>query len=1606
MNPYKRLTYKQDKYNKNILEPVIYLCNRNLKKIGRLYPISEPNLIMNFNAADEISFSFYKEVDGEKCNFYNDLENLSIIQVENHKINEDMFFECTVTENDNNGSIYKTVSAKSLGYSEISQKLVTLEINTDTDIERDDYEPTILYRKNNSKSSLIHRILSYAPDYEVGHVDDTISILQRTFSWSDTYMDSCLNDICEELECIYTIDVKLNKDTGAPIRKINFYDICYCKKCWDSFTKGIKSLKRGDYWKNVINGECQNCGSIDIYDIGDNTSISINTKNLTDDIKVQVDKDHIKNCFKLKAGDDSLTNIIQGINPTGTNKILMFSDEQINMFSKELRDNWKRYLNKINDKTINQNFQNLVELQYDVLDLIKYLESEKMPTHDVEQASIDDQWQIIKNNLSTYNYKFYKSSDSIGKIYDSKITIRNFISAFLKEGYQIIANTSNISESRVDSGKYESIPKKYYCWYGTYKIYKNFDKETFIYVTIDENGQTVEIHHGVAGTTTKQSQNGLEYRVYDGSETILEYKNYLKQTLCSLLRDENIYDFETSNWHLYGINRLNSFYDAYSKCIETLELLEVSQQSEYDEDFNIERQGLITKFKDQYKKYLIDLKKIIDILEDQIFSLYIILGDKELIKKKYPPLNNTQDYNYSLRHFPSIDLALLSLKSGVAILLNDYDSDGNSIGEHYKTIGFLQGGDKGVQCLVCRSTNILYSHINEYFYCGNCNNDYEDKIEKYSDYAKNIYNWYNNNSNSDIISGIIQIQNLLRIDSPDNLGELYKELCSFIREDIYDNPNFVSEGIKSNTEIIKNASDFIFKAKKELAKSCVPQLSITTDVAALVALNDFKVQNLELKDAYKKFILGNFIRVIVDDSIYKLRIIGITYPYQTIEKLNITFSNVTKTLVGAESDINSILSQAQSMSSSFSTVQQQAQKGESASLKFEHIKNEGLNSILGYISGASNQNIIIDDKGFLCRYYDKDYDSYSDCQLKIINSNLAITKDNWKTSSLAIGYGLYNKQPVYGIWADLLVGDLMITKDLKVLNGNNSVEINETGITLTGGSITWKNPDELDIPKSGVVGLEEYIENTKKQLDKKMETWYQPTDPSINWITSDEKNEHIGDIWYCTNSARDTNKTFIYQLINGSYSWKEQEVSKELFDMADGKACIYVEKPRSYNKNDMWILEKDNSSGNDNTFPKNKKGVLLVAKNSNTCYSVLDWEEKVSYTDDSYAESVKDQLDNYKQDISTFKNKVTTALTISDIGSDYVISPKIAGGYLYITQQNRPSVEINPCGIDFSGRNGDYVFAVRNKIGNVVMGVDGNGNAYYSGSISWNNVVDAENVATMSKINEKGFQTASQVTEITKNTIRTEDIKAENLTLSGTSKFGEWELDSYGGLHKEWISSEDNNKYYCTWNGNNFEMGGYSNVLIPKPPDGSEYIYFDKVAIFRVNIDKSNSDNGIYIKGSKATFNIDDFSTNSIYAKLKATTLCFEGESISSSSAIAITSDERKKKDFEGLLEYENFFYDLEPVSFKYINGTSNRKHIGFKAQQVREAIEKNKLSTQDFGAYVNSSKDKDGELSLRYSEFIALNTHMIQKISRQIDELESRIANLENKISEGGIYE
>lgn len=121
-------------------------------------------------------------------------------------------------------------------------------------------------------------------------------------------------------------------------------------------------------------------------------------------------------------------------------------------------------------------------------------------------------------------------------------------------------------------------------------------------------------------------------------------------------------------------------------------------------------------------------------------------------------------------------------------------------------------------------------------------------------------------------------------------------------------------------------------------------------------------------------------------------------------------------------------------------------------------------------------------------------------------------------------------------------------------------------------------------------------------------------------------------------------------------------------------------------------------------------------------------------------------------------------------------------------------------------------------------------------------------------------------------------------------------------------------------------------------------------------------------------------------------------------NALITTSwcDARLKNSIESMDDrYDIFFDKMEPVRFKYNNGTSNRYHTGFIAQSLVKSLEESGLTTQEFAAV---ALDKMGTEHafwyLRREEIVSLNTWQIQKLKPRMASAEEKLIAYETRIS------
>lgn len=302
-------------------------------------------------------------------------------------------------------------------------------------------------------------------------------------------------------------------------------------------------------------------------------------------------------------------------------------------------------------------------------------------------------------------------------------------------------------------------------------------------------------------------------------------------------------------------------------------------------------------------------------------------------------------------------------------------------------------------------------------------------------------------------------------------NDLWLEFCTYRREDKYTNDNYISDGL-DNAKLFKRAKEFIEVAENEIFKASELQHSISTSLKNLLAIKKFK----PLVDSFE---VGNWIRVRIDDVIYKLRLLEYEIDYGSFDDISVEFSDITKVRNGV-TDTKNVLDQAKSMATSYSSVRKQAKQGDDAKNTVNDWLSNGLNSALVQIQNNDNEEITINKSGLLGRSYNDITDSYSPEQFKLTHNIMAYTTDNWRTVSAALGkhdyeyydankikqqgidYGLSSKFVTAGyVNGSQIIGGEIYSQNYTPTTGTY-MNLNDGTFNFAGGKLTYSN-NELSV---------------------------------------------------------------------------------------------------------------------------------------------------------------------------------------------------------------------------------------------------------------------------------------------------------------------------------------------------------------------------------------------------------------------------------------------------------------------------------------------------------------------------------------------------------------
>lgn len=178
------------------------------------------------------------------------------------------------------------------------------------------------------------------------------------------------------------------------------------------------------------------------------------------------------------------------------------------------------------------------------------------------------------------------------------------------------------------------------------------------------------------------------------------------------------------------------------------------------------------------------------------------------------------------------------------------------------------------------------------------------------------------------------------------------------------------------------------------------------------------------------------------------------------------------------------------------------------------------------------------------------------------------------------------------LWAQGITGDILVCTSARQSGAYNADD-------WASASKYTDNSELIEFTKKYTTE----VESLQSQIDGKVETWYQSTNPASSWTSEETKKKHIGDIWYNTGTLISYyyTDTYEWQVIENADAKQAIENAISAEKLANGKSQTFLKTPTPpYNVGDLWLNGAE----------------LLTCVNSKTAtqsFSANDWDKKVGY---------------------------------------------------------------------------------------------------------------------------------------------------------------------------------------------------------------------------------------------------------------------------------------------------------------------------------------------------------------------------------------------------------
>ena len=1519
------------------MKPTLVLMTKGGNKIGTL-PASSIVFRTSMREYSEFSFDIYKD----KCadlEVWNKLVDFKLLwAVEWNKL-----YELKINLKESTETV-KSIEARSLGESELSQiNLYNIEINTEADISRDDYKPTILYcaksDDNFSKyDSLLTRITEKVPHYEIKAVDKSIANIQRTFTFDGKSIYDAFQEIAEEIQCLFIIDCYLDFETGAIKREIIVRDLLsYCNE--------ISCQERGDFVNT-----CSKCGSSNITPgYGDDTSIFISTENLADEINYTENSDSVKNCFKLEAGDDLMTATIINCNPNGSSYIWHFSDDMKSDMSDGLRNKLNEYDERYNSyqsldiELLTDDYNSLVDTynnyvtpdygeehetiaspvkgypalmqaEYNVIDFGLYLKNGFMPSPTMNNETASKQINAIAAKFSgTNSYKV--AVKNLSSVVESTANsyILQVIKTVIDKSYKI--EIINKEGGSLSPSIWETTDgKKNRNWTGAFKLtnsYNEDDTDTSDNITInltDDNSEYVR----------QRIEQVLDKKV-SRDDSAMGAKELFGRSTDSTSFKYGESDFK-SELKKYGLIRLQSFHDACQACLDIM--IEQGISSSESNDL----------YNSLYLPYWNRLSWIEAEIKTRENEISVIETLRNSIEKKQLEIQNALE----LKLYLGDDLwkELMSYRREDTYNNSNYISDGLSNADIYKNAkDFIEVANKELYKSSTQQHSITASLKNLLFM-----KEFEPIVDSFE-----TGNWIRIKTDGKLYR-LRLLEYEIDFENPENIAVTfsdvtkiqggYSDIESILNQassmaTSYDYVARQSKAGKSAREIVDGWVDRGLALTTQKIINDADNQSITMDSNGLLCKeydsitdtfndNQVKIINKGLyitNDNWKtaKAGIGAFTYTdpVSKEVVSSYGVIADTIVGKIILSENVGIYNSNNS-VNIDKDGFVITTPKETPTKSVFTIR--SETGENTYKNLFVVNTDGTLAINGYATEESvNSQISASATEISTKITNTEKNLQSQIKQNADNISLKVTADD-VSSIIETNADSIRLKTTTLTW-NATNSSLTSDGTLNATNGKFSGEITATKLTLDGCKISASNIDGLPttpdmslyikVGDDGKIGTGTFANdgNSDKAFKVSSEGLLQAKNAVIYGTVYASKGEIGG-----------------FTIGGKSLSYGASVASKNSF-------YLWPEGEKIYSNN-TWVTNNRNINFEKITSGGDNYSMIIGDKFGVTTEGVVNCKNLILSTKDCTTDIVESGLS-------------IRGIAKDDNNKSYVVSALITGGLIGVNmlESNTDTIGV-PDSIESS--TADFASAINNALDAIKLLIPTVGMSPFSGFYTPKFKADIEGNVYAEKFYVNNNNSTDLQTQI-----------------NGKA--------STSHTHSNYASTSHTHSNYALTNHNHDTV--YAKL------SGATFSGTVQSTYFRAG-DK-------YIEAtSGATIG------NSGYAAFGQTVTC---------KVLVQKSDRRLKNTIAELdHSFDEFFRKLKPVTFKF--NDKKEFSFGFIAQDVQKALAE---SGHDIEQFDIVQKSKDVYYSINHAQITALNTHMIQIALNENAELKKRISQLEEKILE-----